>query len=78
MDQDGMDQIAAAGYAVLRENQFVLQIVTDARAPVNSLEERKRRRRVCDAYFSLWTAVSAYWTPLEKELGMVPGYAWCL
>jgi hypothetical protein len=72
---DGMDQIAADKYAVLRANKFVLQIVTDARAPVNSLEERQRR--VCDAYFSLWTAVSAYWTPLVIELGMVPGYAWC-
>jgi hypothetical protein len=78
MRQDGVDQIAADEYAVLQANQFVLQIVTDARAPINSRQERvKHKCGVCDAYFSSWTAVSAYWTPGVMGLGMIPGYAWC-
>jgi hypothetical protein len=74
-----MDQINADEYAVLRANQFVLQIETDARAPGNSRQERgKHKPEVCEACFPLWTAVSLYRSPLVVDLGMIPGYAWCL
>jgi hypothetical protein len=73
-----MEQIAADEYAVLRANQFVLQIVSDARALGSPRQQRGRETRgVCESYFSLWAAVSVYWSPLVQDLGMIPGYTWC-
>ena len=48
MSQYWVNQIAAEEYAIIRENQYVQQMLTDVRAPFVSLEELKCKHGVCD------------------------------